>query len=96
MIQSLKETNLKDVVFYLADAWENLPEKTIVCLWGNLWPDITLLEQHKKGEQNGQLANMKSKESFSVDDNDNIDAKLHELRYTIADKLVDLSLIHIS
>lgn len=52
VIQSLKETNLKDVVFDLSNAWENLSEKTIICSWRNVWPDMPLLEQFNRRKNN--------------------------------------------
>lgn len=48
MIHLLKERNIKGMVFSLGNAWENLYEKTIICSWGNLWPDMALLEQKKR------------------------------------------------
>lgn len=51
VVQALKDTNLKDVVFYLASAWEKLSAKTIVCSWGNLWPSLNLLQAYKNKKQ---------------------------------------------
>uniref|UniRef100_A0A1B6LK79 DDE-1 domain-containing protein n=2 Tax=Graphocephala atropunctata TaxID=36148 RepID=A0A1B6LK79_9HEMI len=83
VVQSLKETTLKDVVFSLANSWENLTEKTVVCSWRNLWPDMTLLEQYKKTKNTGnQKGNDQDEEN---------DRELTELRDTIAEKLVDES-----
>lgn len=48
VIKSLNQVNLKDVVFSLANAWENLNKKVIVCSWANLWPNMDLLEQYQK------------------------------------------------
>lgn len=48
VIKSLKDINLKDVVYSLANAWVNLGEKVIICSWKNLWPNMELLEQYKK------------------------------------------------
>lgn len=52
VIKSLKEINLKDVVYSLANAWNNLDKKVIICSWKKLWPDMTLLDQYKKDEPN--------------------------------------------
>lgn len=93
VIQSLKETNLKDVVFDLANAWENLPEKTIVCLWRNLCPDLALLEQYKKKKSNemGNDLNDDIEMPLAVDTNvdENVDRELIELQDTISEKLVE-------
>lgn len=48
VVQALKETNLKDVVFNLASAWEKITTKTIVSSWKNLWPTLNLLDVYKK------------------------------------------------
>lgn len=48
VIKSLKEITLKDVVYSLANAWEGLNEKVIICSWKKLWPDMALLDQYKK------------------------------------------------
>lgn len=51
VVAALKSVNIKDVVFNLARAWENLATKTIVCSWGKLWPSLNLLEVYKKNSK---------------------------------------------
>lgn len=48
IIQSLKETNVKDVVYNLARGWESVSTKVLVSAWGKLWPDLPLLAEYKK------------------------------------------------
>lgn len=73
VIKSLKEVNLKDVVFSLANAWENLNKKVIVCSWANLWPNMELLGQYQK------------KTNETVIENDD----LNELRDVLNEHLID-------
>ena len=47
IVKVLKETNLRDIVFSLANSWECLTKKTIICSWGNLWPDMELLKMYR-------------------------------------------------
>lgn len=48
--KALKYLNLKGVVYSLGNAWANLNDKVIVCLWKNLWPDMVLLHQYNKAD----------------------------------------------
>jgi|AKYZ01.1.fsa_nt_gi Tc5 transposase DNA-binding domain./DDE superfamily endonuclease./CENP-B N-terminal DNA-binding domain. len=54
IIQSLKETNVKDVVYNLARAWESVSTKVLVSAWGKLWPDLPLLNEYKKCFKDGK------------------------------------------
>lgn len=76
VMKSLKEINLKDVVYSLANAWVNLNEKVIVCSWGNLWPNMKLLEQYKKKPNNTAI--------LDIDKSD-----LNQLRDVFNKQLVD-------
>lgn len=38
--KTLKEFNMKDLVFALCQSWNALPSSTITSSWKNLWPDI--------------------------------------------------------
>ncbi|XP_050545073.1 jerky protein homolog-like [Daktulosphaira vitifoliae] len=78
VMKSLKEINLKDVVFSLANAWSNVSKKVIVCSWKNLWPNMCLFEQYKKKT----ALNLK-------DDEENFSTELNELQVSIAEKLMD-------
>uniref|UniRef100_A0A2H8TNS6 Jerky-like n=1 Tax=Melanaphis sacchari TaxID=742174 RepID=A0A2H8TNS6_9HEMI len=77
VIKSLKEINLKDVVFSLANAWSNVSKKMIVCSWKNLWPNMCLFEQY----ENNTVLNLK-------DNEDNFSTELNQLQVSIAEKLV--------
>uniref|UniRef100_A0A1B6ELN4 DDE-1 domain-containing protein n=1 Tax=Cuerna arida TaxID=1464854 RepID=A0A1B6ELN4_9HEMI len=76
VIQALKNTNLKDVVFNLASAWEKVTPKTIVCSWKKLWPSLTLLKAYEK-------------EKGDCDGHKNKDVELNDLREAIIENLVD-------
>lgn len=74
VLHALKNTNIKDVVFNLASAWEKVSNKTIVCSWKKLWPTMNLFEAYvanEKEDSTGQLI------------------ELNELREAIVDQLVD-------
>lgn len=38
--KTLKELNMKDLVFALCQSWNALPSSTITSSWKKLWPDI--------------------------------------------------------
>ncbi|KAG5870313.1 hypothetical protein JTB14_004782 [Gonioctena quinquepunctata] len=38
--KTLKEFNMKDLVFALSQSWSALPSSTIISSWKKLWPDI--------------------------------------------------------
>lgn len=73
VVKSLKSFNLKDMVFSLANAWENLNKKVIVCSWANLWPNMELLEQYQKKTN-----------KTAIEDSD-----LNQLRDLINNQLID-------
>lgn len=76
VIEALKKTNLKDVVFNLANAWKKLSTKTIVCSWKKLWPTLSLLQAYEKQKK--------------VDpEQQNKDTELNDLREAIIEQLVD-------
>jgi hypothetical protein len=56
IIECPKWTNLKDVVFNLAYAWQNVPPKTIIS-WKEMWPHIhyPVVAVKSQGQKNRKM-----------------------------------------
>lgn len=45
--KTLKDMNLKDAVFNVTEAWNNVPEEAIQSSWRKLWPSLTTNRQRE-------------------------------------------------
>ena len=52
LLQKLKLVNIKDVIYWVAEAWESTSEQLLKKSWHKLWPSLTFednLNQHAEG-----------------------------------------------
>uniref|UniRef100_A0A1B6FS75 HTH CENPB-type domain-containing protein n=1 Tax=Cuerna arida TaxID=1464854 RepID=A0A1B6FS75_9HEMI len=45
ILQKLKKITIKDVIFWVAEAWENTSVGALQKSWKNLWPDLQFVEE---------------------------------------------------
>lgn len=44
ILQKLKKINVKDVIFWVAEAWANTKERALQKSWKNLWPTLAFVD----------------------------------------------------
>ncbi|GFV62728.1 tigger transposable element-derived protein 2 [Trichonephila clavipes] len=44
LVAKIKQTNMKDVVYWSAESWENVTDQTLIKSWKKLWPTLEYAE----------------------------------------------------
>ncbi|GFW00056.1 jerky protein homolog-like [Trichonephila clavipes] len=50
LVAKIKQTNMKDVVYWSAESWENVTDQTLIKFWKKLWPTLEYAENQPEND----------------------------------------------
>ncbi|GFW67927.1 jerky protein homolog-like [Trichonephila clavipes] len=50
LVAKIKQTNMKDVVYWSAESWENVTDQTLIKSWKKLWPILEYAENQPEND----------------------------------------------
>jgi len=50
LVAKIKQTNMKDVVYWSAESWESVTDKTLIKSWKKLWPTLQFEEDEPEND----------------------------------------------
>lgn len=55
ILQSLKKINIKDVIYWLGEAWDNLKEQLLRKSWKKLWPSLSYIDSPEQADDRTEV-----------------------------------------
>ncbi|GFU06604.1 DDE-1 domain-containing protein [Trichonephila clavipes] len=50
LVAKIKQTNMKDVVYWSAESWKNVTDQTLIKFWKKLWPTLEYAENQPEND----------------------------------------------
>lgn len=52
ILENLKAVNMKDIVFWISDAWTNVSKESLQQSWSKLWPELNFCDSQRAKKDN--------------------------------------------